>query len=47
FGPLGGSTSGSLFVSDGRGGHAAVVLAGTTGRLRVWSFEPSAQRWRL
>lgn len=47
FGPLGGSTSGSLFVGDGRGGRAAVVLSGVTGRLRVWSYDPASRRWRL
>jgi len=45
FTPLGTSSSGTLFVSDGRRMVVAVVVYGSTGRIRVWRFERASWRW--
>jgi Tfp pilus assembly protein FimT len=47
FTPLGGSSSGTLYVTDGRARLAAVVLYGRTGRIRVYTRDPASGRWRL
>lgn len=46
FTPLGTSSSGTLYVTDGNG-LAAIVLYGRSSRIRVWSYDPRRQRWRL
>ena len=43
FTPQGTSSSGTLYVSDGTGSVAAVVLFGGTGRIRLWRFD--RERW--
>ncbi len=45
FSPKGSSSSGTLFVTDGRRGLIAIVLYGRTGRLRVWRWHPEEKRW--
>ena len=45
FTPLGTSSSGSLYVGDGRDGLFAVVLYGRTGRIRTWRFDTQGFRW--
>jgi len=47
FSPFGSSSSGTLYVTDGRRGLFAVVLFGPTARLRVWRFRPEERRWTL
>lgn len=47
FGALGGATSGTLYVTDGRRALYAVVLFGATTRIRVWRFVPEERRWTL
>lgn len=46
FNPLGGSTPGSLYVTDGRSELAVVRLLGLTGKVRVMRWDPTADRWR-
>jgi type II secretory pathway pseudopilin PulG len=46
FDPLGGSTPGSLYVTDGRYHLAVVRLYGRTGKLRVLRWDPKADAWR-
>jgi len=43
FTPRGTSSSGTLYLSDGQGTVAAVVVYGATGRLRFWRFD--RERW--
>jgi hypothetical protein len=45
FSPLGTSSSGSLFVTDGRSRLYAVVLFGRTGRITVRRFDVARARW--
>jgi len=45
FGPQGTSSSGTIYLTDGRARLAAIVLFGATGRLRVWSFDPERGVW--
>lgn len=45
FGPLGGSTSGTLYVSALQGPQMAIRLYGATGRTRVLIFNRGASRW--
>jgi type II secretory pathway pseudopilin PulG len=45
FGPLGGSSSGSFYLTDGRRRLWAVVLYGGTARISVWRFDPKRGRW--
>jgi hypothetical protein len=45
FSPRGTSSSGTLFVSDGRSTVVAVVLYGGTGRIRIWRFERGRWSW--
>jgi hypothetical protein len=47
FSPLGTTTSGTLYVTDGRDQLYAVVLFGATGRLRVWRFDSVEGAWKL
>lgn len=46
FTPAGTATAGTVYVRSPRGAHYAIRVAGTTGRLRVMRFEPSAHAWR-
>jgi Tfp pilus assembly protein FimT len=46
FSPLGTSTSGTLYVTDGHDQLYALVLFGATGRLRVWRFDLQESRWK-
>jgi Tfp pilus assembly protein FimT len=45
FTPRGTSSSGTLYVSDGSGAAAAVVLYGGTGRIRIWRFNSDHRVW--
>jgi Tfp pilus assembly protein FimT len=45
FTPLGRSSTGTLYLTDRRGGLAAVVLFGSTGRLRLWRYNERQSRW--
>ena len=45
FTPRGTSSSGTLYVSDGRDAVAAVVVYGATGRLRIWRFDRDRWTW--
>jgi prepilin-type N-terminal cleavage/methylation domain-containing protein len=47
FSPVGSSSSGTLYVTDGRRELFAVVLFGPTVRLRVWRYVPQERRWTL
>lgn len=46
FGPLGTSTSGSLYLTDGARWTAAVRVYGTTGKVRVILYDPETETWR-
>jgi prepilin-type N-terminal cleavage/methylation domain-containing protein len=45
FGAMGGTSSGTIYVTDGQRALYAVVLFGPTARLRVWRFIPGERRW--
>lgn len=45
FSPDGRSSSGTLYVTDGRDGLCAVVLFGPAVRARVWRWRPELGRW--
>ena len=47
FSPLGTSSSGTLYVSDGGRRLMAIVLYGRTGRIRVWRHDAEVGRWIL
>jgi Tfp pilus assembly protein FimT len=47
FSPRGTTSSGTLYISDGRLAVAAVVLYGGTGRIRLWTFDRDLWRWTL
>jgi prepilin-type N-terminal cleavage/methylation domain-containing protein len=47
FSPVGASSSGTIYVTDGRSGFYAVVLFGPTARLRVWRYRPEVRKWTL
>lgn len=47
FTPLGASSSGTLYVTDGRHELLGVVLFGPTVRVRVWRFDRRTGRWTL
>jgi hypothetical protein len=47
FSPLGSSSSGTLYLTDGGTALAAVVLYGPTVRVRVFRFDPMEKRWAL
>lgn len=46
FSPLGESTPGSLYLSDGAHHLAVVRLFGRTGKVKVMMYEPSSETWR-
>ena len=46
FDPLGGSTPGSLYVTDGRRLLSVVRVHGRTGKLRVLRWDATEDRWR-
>ena len=46
FGPLGTSTPGTLYVTDGRRELIAVRVVGMTGKVRILRWDPAADRWR-
>ena len=45
FTPWGTSSTGTLYVSDGKESVQAVVLYGRTGRIRTWRFDRALWRW--
>jgi len=45
FSPLGDASSGSLYVSDGHGSGAAIVLYGPTARVRVYRYDAAREEW--
>jgi Tfp pilus assembly protein FimT len=44
--PTGSLTSGTLYVSAARGPQAAVRITGTTGRVRVLTYDAASVSWR-
>jgi prepilin-type N-terminal cleavage/methylation domain-containing protein len=46
FSPLGGSTPGSLYLTDGAEGVAAVRVSGRTGRIQVLRYDFPTEAWR-
>ena len=46
FGPLGGSTPGSVYVTDGAHHLAVARVANATSRLRVMTYDRVRDRWR-
>jgi hypothetical protein len=46
FSPLGGATSGTLYVAARRGPQMAIRVFGGTGRVRVLMFDAQARQWR-
>lgn len=46
FSPLGGATSGTLYVAAHRGPQMAIRVFGGTGRVRVLLFDAQARQWR-
>lgn len=46
FGPLGTSTPGSLYITDGRRRLAAVRVFGRTGKVRVLTYDFEKEEWR-
>ena len=46
FGPLGTSTPGSLYITDGRRELSAVRVLGMTGKVRVMRWDPDADAWK-
>jgi hypothetical protein len=47
FTPLGTSSTGTLYVTDGRHALFAVVLYGRSGRVRVWRWDDTEGRWTM
>jgi type II secretory pathway pseudopilin PulG len=47
FSPLGRSSSGTLYVTDGGRGLYAIVLFGPSARVRVWRYDAQARTWTL
>ena len=45
FSPLGRSSSGTLYLTDGVDRLYAVVLYGPSTRIRVWRYRRTDQRW--
>jgi type II secretory pathway pseudopilin PulG len=45
FSPLGTASSGSLTIMTRGGRHFAIRVAGVTGRVRLWRFDPGTRRW--
>lgn len=46
FSPVGGATSGTLYVAAPRGPQMAIRVFGGTGRVRVLMFDAQARQWR-
>ena len=46
FGPMGGSSSGSLYFTDGKRSLAVVRLFGHTGKIEVQDYDPETQTWK-
>lgn len=46
FNPLGGCSSGTLFIAGSRGDQGAVRLLGQTGRIRALWFDRDSGQWR-
>lgn len=46
YSPLGGSTPGSVYVTDGRSRLAALRVFAATGRMRVITYDARTERWR-
>jgi prepilin-type N-terminal cleavage/methylation domain-containing protein len=46
FGPLGTSTPGSIYITDGRHHLVVVRVFGRTGKVRTLSYDSVAERWR-
>ncbi|KAB2961817.1 MAG: hypothetical protein F9K16_10845 [Thermoanaerobaculia bacterium] len=46
FGPLGGSTPGTVYVTDGRSRLAATRVTNATARTRVLVYDPRRELWR-
>jgi prepilin-type N-terminal cleavage/methylation domain-containing protein len=47
FSPLGRSSSGTLYVTDGKRGLFGIVLFGPSSRVRVWRYDPEGRKWSL
>jgi Tfp pilus assembly protein FimT len=47
FSPLGSSSSGTLYLTDGRWAQYGVVLFGPSTRVRVWRYDPDTGSWSL
>jgi type II secretory pathway pseudopilin PulG len=47
FSPLGRSSSGTLYLTDGRHGLFALVLFGPAARVRVWRYDDRSKKWTL
>lgn len=47
FSPLGRSSSGTLYVTDGGRGLYAIVLFGPSARVRVWRYDAQGGTWTL
>ncbi len=46
FSPIGRSSSGSLYLTDGLENLYAVVLFGPSTRVRIWRFDRKERRWK-
>lgn len=46
FGPLGGSTPGSIYLTDGRSRLRAVRLFGRTGKAKILRYDVETETWR-
>ena len=46
FSPLGGATSGTVYIAGHRGPQMAIRVFGGTGRVRVMTFDAQARQWR-
>jgi len=46
FGPLGGSTPGSLYLTDGNRHLSVVRVFGYTGKVKILVYNPETRRWR-
>ncbi len=46
FDPLGGATPGSLYLTDGHQGLAAIRVLGRSGRVRVLTYKAATGRWK-
>lgn len=45
FGRRGRTSTGTLYLTDGRERQMAVVLYGMTGRARIWEYDPATETW--